>query len=144
MESTSCTWLVDLFCNQPALASEMAKLVLASLALDHEGVPSAPRPGSPWASPEIVVLSAILHGKGEHGEAIGKAFLAVAAGLDEKRRAVYTDLVLVSLNDTARQKLEALMTHAYEVQCALARSHGGKGQPEPGQKRSSRCSKRVG
>ncbi|AUX39020.1 hypothetical protein SOCE26_004020 [Sorangium cellulosum] len=67
------------------------------------------------------------HGQGEAGEAIGVAFLAASAGLDEERRAVYGDLVPSSLNAAARRTLEALMKSGYEFQSEFARSYVEKG-----------------
>ena len=58
------------------------------------------------------------------------AFLAAAAGLDEERRAVYGDMVLSSLNEAARRKLEAMMKSGYQFQSEFARSYVAKGREE--------------
>ncbi|WP_438020451.1 hypothetical protein WMF18_15850 [Sorangium sp. So ce315] len=79
------------------------------------------------AAPKVVVLSAMAHGQQEAGEAIGVAFLAAAAGLDQERRTLYADVVLSSLNEAARRTLEAMMKSGYEYQSEFARSYVAKG-----------------
>ncbi|AUX25825.1 uncharacterized protein SOCEGT47_063770 [Sorangium cellulosum] len=76
---------------------------LTPLVLGPEGVPVVTDAAQATAAPEVVVLSAMAHGRGESAEAIGVAFLAAAAGLDEERRAVYGDLAPSSLNAAARR-----------------------------------------
>ncbi|XXY08378.1 hypothetical protein WMF26_05585 [Sorangium sp. So ce185] len=78
----------------------------------------------------MVVLSAMAHGQEEAGEAIGVAFLAAAAGLDQERRGLYADVVLSSLNAAARRTLEAMMKSGYEYQSEFARSYVAKGRQE--------------
>ncbi|WP_437810991.1 hypothetical protein [Sorangium sp. So ce1078] len=102
-------------------------LTLTPLVLGPEGVPVVTDPEQAKAAPEVVVLSAMAHGHSEAGEAIGVAFLAAAAGLDEERRAVYGDLVLSSLSAAARRTLEAMMKGGYEFQSEFARSYVAKG-----------------
>ncbi|WP_437617067.1 hypothetical protein WMF20_24620 [Sorangium sp. So ce834] len=102
-------------------------LTLTPLVLGPEGVPVVTDAEQAKGAPEVVVLSAMAHGQGEAAEAIGVAFLAAAAGLDEERRAVYGDLVLSSLNAAARRTLEAMMKSGYEFQSEFARSYVAKG-----------------
>ncbi|KYF63758.1 hypothetical protein BE11_18560 [Sorangium cellulosum] len=101
-------------------------LTLTPLVLGPEGVPVVTEAAQATAAPEVVVLSAMAHGQGEAAEAIGVAFLAAAAGLDQERRTVYWDLVLSSLNAAARRTLEAIMKN-YEFQSEFARSYVAKG-----------------
>ncbi|WP_437879134.1 hypothetical protein [Sorangium sp. So ce513] len=101
-------------------------LTLTPLVLGPEGVPVVTEAAQATAAPEVVVLSAMAHGQGEAAEAIGVAFLAAAAGLDQERRTVYWDLVLSSLNAAARRTLEAIMKN-YEFQSEYARSYVAKG-----------------
>ncbi|XXY44926.1 hypothetical protein WME91_33500 [Sorangium sp. So ce269] len=101
--------------------------MLTPLVLGPAGVPVVTDAEQAKAAPEVVVLSAMAHGQGEAGEAIGVAFLAAAPGLDEERRAVYGDLVLSSLNAAARRTLEAMMKSGYEFQSEFARSYVAKG-----------------
>ncbi|WP_437965998.1 hypothetical protein WMF04_41235 [Sorangium sp. So ce260] len=103
---------------------------LRPLVLGPEGVPVVTDAEQAKAAPEVVVLSAMAHGQSEAGEAIGVAFLAAAAGLDEERRAVYGDLVLSSMNEAARRTLEAMMKSGYVFQSEFARSYVAKGKIE--------------
>ncbi|WP_437735542.1 hypothetical protein [Sorangium sp. So ce1335] len=102
-------------------------LTLTPLVLGPEGVPVVTNAEQAKAAPEVAVLSAMAHGQGEAAEAIGAAFLAAAAGLDEERRTMYWDLVLSSLNAAARRTLEAMMKSGYEFQSEFARSYVAKG-----------------
>ncbi|WP_437625674.1 hypothetical protein [Sorangium sp. So ce1151] len=104
--------------------------ILTPLVLGPEGVPVVTDAGQATAAPEVVVLSAMAHGQGDAAEAIGVAFLAAAAGLDQERRAMYGDLVLSSLNAAARRTLEARMKAGYEFQSEFARSYVAKGKIE--------------
>ncbi|KYF47826.1 hypothetical protein BE08_15765 [Sorangium cellulosum] len=104
--------------------------ILTPLVLGPEGVPVVTDAEQAKAAPEVVVLSAMAHGQQEAGEAIGMAFLAAAAGLDQERRALYADVVLSSLNAAARRTLEAMMKSGYQYQSEFARSYVAKGQIE--------------
>ncbi|WP_437937113.1 hypothetical protein [Sorangium sp. So ce341] len=103
---------------------------LTPLVLGPEGVPVVTDAEQAKAAPEVVVLSAMAHGEGEAGEAIGVAFLAAAGGLDQERRALYADVVLSSLNAAARRTLEAMMKSGYQYQSEFARSYVAKGREE--------------
>ncbi|WP_437725631.1 hypothetical protein [Sorangium sp. So ce861] len=103
---------------------------LTPLVLGPEGVPVVTDAEQARAAPEVVVLSAMAHGQEEAGEAIGVAFLAAAAGLDQERRGLYADVVLSSLNAAARRTLEAMMKSGYEYQSEFARSYVAKGRQE--------------
>ncbi|AUX46759.1 hypothetical protein SOCE26_082680 [Sorangium cellulosum] len=115
------------WCSQPIDTGHPGWL-LVPLVLGPQGVPVITDAELAKAAPELAVLSALAHGQGEAGEAIGVAFLAAAAGLDEERRAVYGDLVLSSLNAAARRTLEAMMKAGYEFQSEFARSYVAKGE----------------
>ena len=56
------------------------------LVLGPSLIPVVKDPQVAEAMPELCVLSAIAHGKGPEGEAIGCAFASIAKGLDEERR----------------------------------------------------------
>ncbi|WP_441290245.1 hypothetical protein ACSRUE_06395 [Sorangium sp. KYC3313] len=103
---------------------------LTPLVLGPHGVPVVTDAEQAKAAPEVAVLSAMAHGQSEAAEAIGEAFFAAAAGLDEERRAVYGDLVLSSLNAAARRRLEAMMKSGYQFQSEFARSYVAKGRQE--------------
>ncbi|WP_437797616.1 hypothetical protein [Sorangium sp. So ce693] len=126
MPSVTHEALVELFKNWPTLAAEMLQDALGQPVPTFTEARVADAEQA-RAAPEVVVLSAMAHGQGEVGEAIGVAFLAAAAGLDEERRAVYVDLVLSSLNAAARRMLEAMMKSGYEFQSEFARSYVAKG-----------------
>ncbi|KYG00746.1 hypothetical protein BE18_10900 [Sorangium cellulosum] len=115
------------WCSRP-IDTGHPGLMLTPLVLGPQGVPVVTDAEQAKAAPEVVVLSAMAHGQGEAGEAIGVAFLAAAAGLDEERRALYGDLVLSSLNIAARRTLEAMMKSNYEFQSEFARSYVAKGE----------------
>ncbi|AGP39738.1 hypothetical protein SCE1572_37730 [Sorangium cellulosum So0157-2] len=114
------------WCSQPIDTGHPGR-ILVPLVLGPQGVPVVTDAEQAKAAPEVVVLSAMAHGQEEVGEAIGVAFLAAAAGLDEERRALYGDLVLSSLNEAARRTLEAMMKSGYEFQSEFARSYVAKG-----------------
>ncbi|WP_437675375.1 hypothetical protein [Sorangium sp. So ce131] len=119
------TWMAR-WCSQP-IDTGHPGLTLTPLVLGPAGVPVITDAEQAKAAPELVVLSAMAHGQEEVGEAIGVAFLAAAAGLDQERRALYTDVVLSSLNEAARRTLEAMMKGGYEFQSEFARSYVAKG-----------------
>jgi hypothetical protein len=74
--------------------------------------------------PELVVLSAMAHGKSEVGPAIAEVALSVARQLEGKRAALYIELTLSSLADAARIAFEKLMQNPnYEYQTEYARKY---------------------
>ncbi|WP_437819714.1 hypothetical protein [Sorangium sp. So ce1078] len=117
------------WCSRP-IDTGHPGLTLTPLVLGPEGVPVVTDAEQAKAAPEVAVLSAMTHGQSEAGQAIGVAFLAAAAGLDEARRALYTDVVLSSLNEAARRMLEAMMKSGYEFQSEFARGYVAKGREE--------------
>jgi hypothetical protein len=117
------------WCSQP-IDTGHPGWTLTPLVLGPLGVPIVTDAEQAKAAPEVVVLSAMAHGQSEAGEAIGMAFLEAAAGLSEELRAVYGDLVLSSLNEAARRRLEAMMKAGYEFQSEFARSYVAKGREE--------------
>ncbi|MGK3985836.1 hypothetical protein WME99_22505 [Sorangium sp. So ce136] len=117
------------WCSRP-IDTGHPGLILTPLVLGPEGVPVVTDAEQAKAAPEVVVLSAMAHGQEEAGEAIGAAFLAAAAGLDQERRDLYADVVLSSLNAAARRTLEAMMKSGYEYQSDFARSYVAKGRIE--------------
>ncbi|WP_437502503.1 hypothetical protein [Sorangium sp. So ce1099] len=117
------------WCSRP-IDTGHPGLILTPLVLGPEGVPVVTDAEQAKAAPEVVVLSAMAHGQEEAGEAIGVAFLAAAAGLDQERRDLYADVVLSSLNVAARRTLEAMMKSGYEYQSDFARSYVAKGRIE--------------
>lgn len=83
--------------------------------------------------PELAVLSAMAHGDDEPELAvqIATAAFAGAAGLDDERALLYSDLIRISLSEAARRVFEDLMATNYEYQSefhkkadALGRARG--------------------
>ncbi|AKT38687.1 hypothetical protein [Chondromyces crocatus] len=95
--------------------------VLRPLVLGPRGIPLVTEVEQARSQPELAVMSALAHGKGEAGVAIGKAFLQAAAGLDAERAAMYSDLVVASLNEAARRKLESMVKREYVFQTELVK-----------------------
>lgn len=83
--------------------------------------------------PELVVLSAMAHGREEPEVALAIASAAIAAcgRLDDDRALLYLDLVGVSLGDAARAAFEDLMTQSnYEFRSDFAKKHRAAGKSE--------------
>ena len=81
--------------------------------------------------PELVVLSAMAHGKEEVGLQIATAAFEACRGLDDDRAMLYLDLVGISLSDVARAAFEDLMaTGNYEFQSDFAKKHRAAGRAE--------------
>jgi hypothetical protein len=78
--------------------------------------------------PELVVLSAMAHGKDEVGLQIAIAALEACRALDDERSLLYLDLVGDSLNDIARSAFEDLMASNYEFQSEFAKKHRAAGE----------------
>jgi flagellar biosynthesis/type III secretory pathway protein FliH len=82
-------------------------------------------------SPELAVLSAMAHGKGEHGLEIALAALAGTRQLDAPSALLYDDLIRGSLNEATARALEELMAAGnYEYQSEFARRHRAEGRSE--------------
>ncbi|WP_441292425.1 DUF4351 domain-containing protein [Sorangium sp. KYC3313] len=79
--------------------------------------------------PERAILSALTHGAGELGANIAAAVLPAIRELDEDRARFYGDLVLNSLDDTARRALEA-MVKGYEYQSDFAKKYVAQGRDQ--------------
>ena len=120
--------------------AETARWCASPIEIGHEGFALRPYvlgPGSvpvvteakrAQAAPELAVLSALAHGKGERGLEVAVAAVAAAAGLDEGRALFYTDLVLSALPEAARCALEELMSSGtYQYQSEFARKYYGQG-----------------
>jgi hypothetical protein len=82
-------------------------------------------------SPELAVLSAIMHGKSDDGEDIARAALTAASGLDDLTAALYTDIILLSLRASARAIIEELMANGtYQYQSDFAKRYVAQGRAE--------------
>lgn len=105
--------------------------VLQPLVTGPEAIPIITDEQAARREPEKAVLSAMAHGQQEVGAAIAQAVLAGVAGLDAERVRLYVDLALSSLNEAAREALEALMQSGnYEYQSDFARKYVAQGRHE--------------
>jgi hypothetical protein len=105
--------------------------VLVPLVLGPEAVPFVCDVAVAEQSPELAVLSVMLHGHERNALAIAEAALAAARGLDDERSKLYADLVLASVDEAARAILEALMASGnYEYQSDFARRYVAQGRAE--------------
>ena len=100
-----------------------------------ETVPRITDAATAARSPELAVLSALVHGREEVAAAIGSAALVGLRALAADRRKLYVDLVLSTVNEAARVILEAILEKRYEYRS------GGAGRPgvvsRPRQKRGA-------
>jgi hypothetical protein len=81
-------------------------------------------------SPELSVLSALAHriGPPELAAEVAEAALAAAAGLDDERAVLCSDVVLASLSEAARKALDQMLPEGYVFQSDLARLNQAKGE----------------
>jgi hypothetical protein len=114
------------WCAEP-IDTGIPGFVLRPPVLGREAVPVVTDPAEAARRPELAVLSAMAHSEGPHGAAIAAAVLPAVRGLDEERARFYGDLVLSSLNEAARQALEAMMK-GYEYQSDFAKKYVAEGE----------------
>ena len=123
--------------------SSTARWAAAPLAMGHPGssfaalvlrpgaVPRVIDPDTAAAAPELAVLSALAHANARGGIEVVVAALSAAAGLDERRAALYADLVMASLSDAVTQELNAMVQSGeYQYQSKFAKEHIAKGRAE--------------
>jgi hypothetical protein len=104
---------------------------LTPLVLGPASVPEVRDEVAAEQSPELAVLSAVLHGAEPESVEISKAAIHAARHLDRDRAALYIDLVLASANAGARAVLEALMmSKNYQYQSDFAKRYVAKGRAE--------------
>jgi hypothetical protein len=103
--------------------------VLRPPVLRRTAVPVVTNSGEAARRPELAVLSAMAHGDTDQGATIAATVLPVIQGLDDDRLRLYWDLVYYSLNEAARQSLEAMMK-SYEYQSDFARKYVAEGLAE--------------
>jgi flagellar biosynthesis/type III secretory pathway protein FliH len=119
---------VAAWCAEP-IETGIPGFVLRPPVLGREAVPVVTDPAEAARRPELAVLSALAHGASEQGAAIAAAALPAIRELDEERARFYGDLVLNSLNEAARQALEAMMK-GYEYQSEFAKKYVAQGRSE--------------
>jgi hypothetical protein len=101
--------------------------VLAPLVLGPQAVPVVRDAGVAGVSPELAVLSVMLHGHGRHALAVAEAALAASRDLEDERARLYADLVFASVDGAARAILES---GNYEYQSDFARRYVAQGKAE--------------
>ncbi|MEJ7731959.1 MAG: hypothetical protein WKG00_22455, partial [Polyangiaceae bacterium] len=89
-----------------ALARTLASGPFGPRVLGPEHVPRITDPEVARQTPELAVLSSLVHGNEAGGAHIAAAALESAAHLDASRAALYHDLVRHGLNDAATAALE--------------------------------------
>jgi hypothetical protein len=119
---------VAAWCAEP-IETGIPGFVLRPPVLGREAVPVVIDPVEAARRPELGVLSAMAHGQGEQGAAIGAAVLPAVARLEDERARFYGDLVLTSLNEAARKALEAQMK-GYEYQSEFAKKYVAQGREQ--------------
>lgn len=90
--------------------------VIQPVVLGPRRIPIVTDPELAAQSPELAVLSAIVHGNKPIAAEIGRVALSVAITLDEDRSRLYSDLIILTANDTVRKILESLMLQNWEPQ----------------------------
>jgi len=101
---------------------------LRPIVLGPDAVPVIRDASQARRSPELAVLSAMVHGRGEAAEDVGRAALAVVRTLDDDKAALYTDMVLFSMRAAARAILEDLMANGtYRYQSDFAKRYVAQG-----------------
>jgi hypothetical protein len=128
---------VAAWCAEP-IETGVPGFVLRPPVLGRAQVPIVTDPAEAARRPELGVLSSMAHGEGEQGAAIAAAVLPAVRGLDQERARFYGDLVLNSLNQAARQALEAMMIKGYEYQSDFAKKYIALGRDE-GRKEGERA-----
>lgn len=118
------------WCAQPIELGHPG-FILQPLVAGPDAIPVLTDEQAARRDPELAVLSAMAHGRAEVGQAIAQTVLSAVAGLDAERIRLYVDLALSSLNDVARNALEALMRSGhYEYQSEFARKYIALGREE--------------
>jgi hypothetical protein len=98
------------------------------VVLGPETMPRVVRAEAARQEPELALLSALIHGPHPGGEAVALAYLEAALLLEERGRR-YVDLILGTLPDGARQKLEDVMLkREYQFHSEFARRFAAHGR----------------
>jgi hypothetical protein len=120
---------VAAWCAEP-IETGVPGFVLRPPVLGREDVPIVTDAAEAARRPELGVLSAMAPGEGAQGAAIAAAVLPVVRGLDDERAGFFGDIVYNSLNEAAREALEAMMIKGYQYQSDIAKKWYGQGRVE--------------
>jgi hypothetical protein len=82
---------------------------LVPIVVGPDAVPIVRDEAEAVGSPELALLSAMVHGRGAAADDIAKAAFAGMRDLDEERAALYSEIAIHSLRAAARTVLENLM-----------------------------------
>jgi len=103
------------------------------LVLGPSGVPAITEETVAREDPELAVLSAMAHGRGDDvakAVQIGFAAQMASLGLDEDRSRLYFDLVMASLSEAVKKELQAMDPAKYEYQSEFAKRYVAQGKAE--------------
>jgi hypothetical protein len=104
---------------------------LVPIVIGPDVVPVVRDPAVANLSPELAVLSAMMHGNSDAAEDIASAAFAAVRDLDDERARLYTDVIFISLHAAARAILEDLMANGtYEYQSDFAKRYMAQGRTE--------------
>lgn len=117
------------------LTTERHILLQASVRRTHHpctgAVPVVRDQAEAIRSPELALLSAMVHGRGDAADDIARAAFAAVRGLDEERAALYNDIALTSLRTAARIIFEDLMANGtYPYKSDFAKRYVAQGRVE--------------
>jgi hypothetical protein len=104
--------------------------VLVPLVLGPQAVPLVGEQAVAELSPELAVLSVMLHGREKGSLAVARSAIAAAKSLDVERAKLYADLVLASVDEAARAILEEVVMERWnhEYQSDFARRYVAQGE----------------
>ncbi len=103
---------------------------LTPLVLGPSTMPEAVDRRRALDNPYLSVLTAVVHGHGEHAAELGELAAEASLAFEPDRRTLYVDMVLAALEPSARRKVEAIMVQKYEYQSEYARRYFGQGLAE--------------
>jgi hypothetical protein len=106
-------------------------LVLTPLVLGPEEVPVLTDPALGAATPELAVVSAVVHGPGPKGAKVLATLVESMENIEDDQAQSYIDEVLAVLPEAARDLLEAILkTRPGEYKSDFARRYYGEGKAE--------------
>jgi hypothetical protein len=118
------------WCAQP-IALDRHGSVVQPVVLEPKDVPRIADVEIAKAHPEMAVLSALMHARGEKGVEIATAALIACRTLDSEYALQYADMVQARLDPEARQKVKELMgIPGYRYQMPQARQQFAAGKKE--------------
>lgn len=103
----------------------------APQVLSPAGVPVVTDPEEARRAPALAVFSAMSHGRGRDiptAARAARAALAACLDLDTPEGRMYCDLILASMSEAARRKLQAMDPETYEYQSEFAKRYVAQGE----------------